>query len=163
MTLIKDLGYNSKNLPVQININGIMPFSRLSFSVITMYFLQFKVRPFHYELFPTMNYYVLIPTLFLVPIYFLDDLHQRNENDIFSIAFVPFPICKQYVWGNFSWGWNWQGFIPYNAKELISFFLKAKEKYWCLNYNRKGIPATLLFLEKAVSKKEELCQLIIEY
>lgn len=37
------------------------------------------------------------------------------------------------------------GFIPYNAKELISFFLKAKEKYWQLNYSRKGIPATILF------------------
>lgn len=97
--LIKDLGYNSKNWPVQININGIVPFFRLSFSMINMYFLLFNVRPFHYELLPIMNYYVIIPTLFLVPIYFLDYLHQRNENDIFSIAFVLFPICK-YVWRN---------------------------------------------------------------
>lgn len=46
-----------------------------------------------------MNNYVIIPTLFLVSMYFLDDLQQRNENGIFSIAFVLFFPCVNNMFG----------------------------------------------------------------
>lgn len=95
MTLIKDLDYNSKILPVQITWKYHFP---ASFSMINMYFLQFKVRLFHYELLPIMNYNVIIPTLFLVPIYFLDDLKKMIFSPLLSF---PFSMRKQYIWGNF--------------------------------------------------------------
>lgn len=44
------------------------------------------------------NEYV-IPTLFLVSIYFLDDLQQRNENDIFLHCFCSFFPCVNSMLG----------------------------------------------------------------
>ena len=88
---INDMSYNIKNMPVQINITHVFRFffhdSYVFPSVLNEAF------PLLFKQSIIMNYCVIIRTPFLVPIYFLDDLHQRNKN-ISTIAFLPFPRYK---------------------------------------------------------------------